>query len=401
MRHDAIVIGGGPAGSTTAWRLARAGWSVALVERATFPRRKVCGEFLSATNLPLLRELGIAAEFLTMGGPEVRHVGVFAGEEAVIGDMPRFTGDAHGWGHALGREHLDTRLLDRASSAGVTLWQPADAIEVAGLPGNFTCSVAAAAHARRSGRTVITLRAPIVVAAHGSWDAGPLATQTARTVARPSDLFGFKARFIGSRLRRGLMPLLSFPGGYGGMVHTDHECVSLSFCVRRDRLERCRRESPGASAGDAVLAHIIRRTAGARDALDGAVLEAGSWRSAGPITPGIRATNRGGIFLAGNAAGEAHPVVAEGISMALQSGSLLARLLVAAERAPQDVASGHLEAEYARAWRRAFAPRIWGAALVARWAMGPSVVGLTLPLLRAFPTILTEGARTTGKVSAA
>jgi menaquinone-9 beta-reductase len=336
-----------------------------------------------------------------LGGPEVRHVGVFAGEDAVTADMPRFSGDDHSWGHALGREHLDTLLLDRASTAGVTLWQPADAIEVIGVPGDFTCTVSATPNAHNSGRTAATLRAPIVIAAHGSWDAGPLATQPARPVARPSDLFGFKARFIGSRLQRGLMPLLSFPGGYGGMVHTDHDRVSISFCVRRDRLERCRRESPGASAGDAVLAHIIRSTAGTRDALEGARLESGSWRSAGPIMPGVRATNRGGIFLAGNAAGEAHPVVAEGISMAMQSGSLLARLLIATERTPTNVASGRVEAEYARAWRRAFAPRIWAAALIARWAMRPAAVAFTLPLLRAFPTMLTESARTTGKVSSA
>jgi flavin-dependent dehydrogenase len=58
MNYDALVIGGGPAGATTALLLARAGWSVALVERKAFPRRKVCGEFISATSEPLLRDLG-------------------------------------------------------------------------------------------------------------------------------------------------------------------------------------------------------------------------------------------------------------------------------------------------------------------------------------------------------
>ena len=51
---DAIVLGGGPGGATAGLLLARAGWSVAVIEKALFPRRKVCGEYISATNLPLL-----------------------------------------------------------------------------------------------------------------------------------------------------------------------------------------------------------------------------------------------------------------------------------------------------------------------------------------------------------
>ena len=50
---DAIIIGAGPAGSAAAILLARAGWSVALVVRQPFPRRKVCGECIAASNLPL------------------------------------------------------------------------------------------------------------------------------------------------------------------------------------------------------------------------------------------------------------------------------------------------------------------------------------------------------------
>ena len=69
MIYDALVIGGGPAGGTSALLLARAGWSVAVVEKAEFPRRKVCGEFISATTLPLLDELGLADAFLKSAGP--------------------------------------------------------------------------------------------------------------------------------------------------------------------------------------------------------------------------------------------------------------------------------------------------------------------------------------------
>ena len=71
---DALIIGGGPGGATAALLLARAGWSVRVIEKAAFPRGKVCGEFLSATNLPLLRELGVAEDFQELAGPEVRQV---------------------------------------------------------------------------------------------------------------------------------------------------------------------------------------------------------------------------------------------------------------------------------------------------------------------------------------
>ncbi|HEV3216786.1 MAG TPA: NAD(P)/FAD-dependent oxidoreductase [Vicinamibacterales bacterium] len=375
--YDALVIGGGPAGSTAALLLARAGWSVALVERVAFPRRKVCGEFLSATNLPLLHDLGVRSVFEELAGPEVRRAGLFAANHCITAEMPQLAGHAHGWGRAIGREHLDTMLLDRAAAEGAEIWQPWNVVALR----DDGCTIVSA-----KTRQTTDLRARFVIAAHGSWEPGQLPTQPQRRAARGSDLFGFKAHFLNCRLPPGLMPLLAFPGGYGGMVHSDQGRVSLSCCIRRDALQRIRRAG-GPSAGEAVLAHMRASCEGLRAALDGAVIE-DEWRSAGPIRPGIRATRRGGIFLAGNAAGEAHPAVAEGISMAMQSGWLLAgHLLAGTERA------------YGSEWRRMFSIRIHAAAAIAQWAMRPLAVRTVLPLLEAFPAVLTEGARTAGKVT--
>jgi 2-polyprenyl-6-methoxyphenol hydroxylase-like FAD-dependent oxidoreductase len=144
MWRDAVVIGGGPAGATVALLLARAGWSVDVIEQAAFPRRKVCGEFLSATNLPLLREIGLADDFLSLAGPAVRRVGVFAGAHAVTAEMPRLDPEGDAWGRALGREHLDSLLLDRAAASGAAVWQPYTAVDIGGAPGHFTCTIAPA-----------------------------------------------------------------------------------------------------------------------------------------------------------------------------------------------------------------------------------------------------------------
>ena len=259
--YDALVIGGGPAGSATALLLARAGWSVALVERKAFPRRKVCGEYLSATNLPLLDHLGVGAAFRDLAGPAVRRVGLFAGRAMLSADLPR-PGGSHGeWGRALSREHLDVMLLEEARRAGADIRQP---LTVTSLrhEGGLNCCETQAPGVEQTR----TLAARVVVAAHGSWDAGTLPTQPIRLPPTPSDLLGFKAHFAASNLPAGLMPLLAFPGGYGGMVHCDGGRISLSCCIRRDQLDRVRGHHAG-PAGEAVQAHIEASCLGAAKVL--------------------------------------------------------------------------------------------------------------------------------------
>jgi flavin-dependent dehydrogenase len=371
MLHDAVVIGAGPAGSAAARLLAEAGWQVALVEKAEFPRRKVCGEFISATSMPVLKACGVAARFIEKAGPPVTRLGIYAGNSVLAQRRERV------WGRALGREHLDLMLRDAAVAAGAQLYQPA---EVTGLTRDndiTSCRL-------EDGRS---LAARTVIAACGSWNAkGPFALPSA--APHRSDLFAFKAHFTGAALPPGLMPLLAFPGGYGGLVESDQGRVSLSCCIRRDALARLRARHSG-KAGEGVLAHILETTRGAREALHDARME-GSFLSTGPIHPGIRARQADGIFFTGNIAGEAHPVIAEGISMAIQSSALLARLLIA-----------HRGDQYANKWRRAFAPRLYAAAAIANLAMRRPTRAAGLALVRAVPGLLGAGARLSGKLAIA
>ena len=75
-RFDALIVGAGPAGSSAAALLARAGWSVAIVEKQAFPRRKVCGECVAASNLPLLEALGISPAVLSFHLKELTNAGL-------------------------------------------------------------------------------------------------------------------------------------------------------------------------------------------------------------------------------------------------------------------------------------------------------------------------------------
>ncbi len=60
--YDAIIVGGGPGGSTAASFLGKAGKKVLLLEKARFPRDKTCGDAISGKTMGVLRELGLVSE---------------------------------------------------------------------------------------------------------------------------------------------------------------------------------------------------------------------------------------------------------------------------------------------------------------------------------------------------
>ncbi len=391
---DAIVVGAGVAGSATAVWLARAGWSVALVEKQAFPRRKVCGECIAASNLPLLDALGVAPAAQPGCGAELRRVTLLHGAQAVTADLPaaHHAGQPeHRYGRALGRETLDTLLVQAARAAGAVVLQPWSLQALSGSAGDWRCEVR-----EPSSRAVRRLATPLLIDAHGSWETtpGPWLRRTAPLRRDAGDLFAFKANFSGATLDPGAIGVLALDGGYGGMVMAGDGVATLACCVRRDRLSALRSDAPALSAGEAVQAWLQHGSAGVRDALAGARRE-GPWLAAGPLDPGVRVGTHDGLFRVGNAAGEAHPILGEGISMALQSAALLCAHLLAEGGAQQPA----LHARYAADWRRHFMPRLRLAAAFAHAASRPRASALLMRCLQTWPQLLTLGAGRGGKAS--
>jgi flavin-dependent dehydrogenase len=392
--YDAIVIGAGPAGSSAAILLARAGWSVALLEARPFPRRKVCGECIAASNLPLLDALGVGEALRQRAGPELRRVALWCGEESITAALPAPADGAQPWGRALGREHFDLLLLERARAVGARVLQPWRAVAVRRDAREADYEVEAT-----EGHVELALRAPVVIRADG--------TPSDRE-HRASDLLGFKASFRNAALEAGLLPVLAFAGGYGGMVVESDGLATLACCIRRDRLAAYRRGSRDtcAKAGETIEALLRRECRGVSEALAGAC-RVGPWLAAAPIRPGARLGGaQGDVFLIGNAAGEVHPIIGEGISMAVQSAWLLCRELAGSADALRRDMRGQMhrrdvQRRYASCWRAHFSRRMRLAACFAHAAMRPGIAAPLLPLLRRAPLLLGVAARASGKTRSA
>jgi flavin-dependent dehydrogenase len=133
MTYDLAIVGGGPAGCAAAIAGARSGASVLLLERGRFPRHKVCGEFVSAESLNLLRTL-LAPDFqnLIARAPRIEGTRVFVdGSELAAEIYPpaasiaRFDLDVALWNSCLqsrvdARSECEARTVDGAGPFRVT-----------------------------------------------------------------------------------------------------------------------------------------------------------------------------------------------------------------------------------------------------------------------------------------
>ncbi len=112
---DVIIVGGGPAGATLAALLAGEGWSVALLDRAQFPRDKACGEFLTPQAARLLKQPGVWQTLRAQGLRDVSATVLVAPDGRQVEHAP-LTGEPAGY--ALRRTVLDVALLQHAREKG-------------------------------------------------------------------------------------------------------------------------------------------------------------------------------------------------------------------------------------------------------------------------------------------
>ena len=155
-------MGAGPAGSTTALLLARAGASVLLLDRARFPRDKPCSEYLSPATTDVLERLGVGILAAVERTTHARLYGmkvVAPGGAAMVG---RFRGASRPYSFAIPRTSFDAILVAAAARAGARVSEGTTVEDLVWDRGAVAGVVARSRNGQRA-----TCRARIVIGADG------------------------------------------------------------------------------------------------------------------------------------------------------------------------------------------------------------------------------------------
>ncbi|MCY2959193.1 MAG: NAD(P)/FAD-dependent oxidoreductase [Planctomycetota bacterium] len=376
LRFDAVIAGAGPAGSTTALRLARAGFHVALVDHQHFPRFKPCGEFMSPECLTMLDDLGVGGDLRALGAREVRGMvlhghgrqarGQFADVGAVAAPFE------HGW--AVRREVFDDVLLRAAlRTGGVQLFE---GVRATGLLRGDRGQVTGLAARRPCGET-IALRAPLTIGADGlrSRIARELGVQ--RTVPW-LDKLALTTRYSGVDWG-GSAEVHFFEGGYFACTAVEGGIVSLNLV-----LDRALYVGAGLPRDAALEAWLSRVPALGERLARGRRVD--PVRGIGPLAGRTTQQTFDGAALVGDACGYVDPVTGEGIFFALKGAEMLSQSAIAALHAGRvDRASLR---DYARGRRREIVPRVAFASLLQRGLRHPRLVRSALGLLESRPELV-------------
>lgn len=167
VHADVVVVGAGPGGSATAAWLAKAGRDVVLLEKATFPRDKICGDGLTPRAVRQLIELEVPTDE-TDGWARNRGLRIIGGGMRLQLEWPEVD-SFPSYGMVRGREDLDEFLARHAERCGARLIERRNVTEpVLDDTGRVVGVVAKVMgeDGRATGER-ITYRAPVVVAADG------------------------------------------------------------------------------------------------------------------------------------------------------------------------------------------------------------------------------------------
>ncbi len=333
MIFDVAIVGGGPAGATCAALCAEAGLVTLVIERAVFPREKVCGDCVNPACWPILERLQISERVLALPHSRIEEVEFIGTNGCSV--RHRIPTSSRGE-IAIKRSIFDHLLLTRARELGADVREGAT---VTALEKGWAIQTNAGAFQART-----------LVAADGRNSS--VARLLGLLLRANKDRIGVQTHFSAPRDFGNRIVMRFLPRGYCGLASVGDGQLNLCLVSRAP--------------------HIAEMKSWA--ARDFALPPGHDWRTITPLARAAVPAMRANLLLVGDAARVVEPFTGEGIYYALASGELAARHII----------SRNLDG-YTKAHAQLYRGRLWINTLAKQAVLHPRLATLALhfpPVLR-------------------
>ena len=366
--YDVIIAGAGPAGTSAAIHLAKHDVKVLLLEQKTFPRAKLCGEFISPECIEHFDKLGVEAEMLASSPSEITDTVFYSryGKRIIV--PSKWFGGALALG--LSRAAMDQNLLARAKRVGV------DVLEDVSVTSPIETEKGVLGVRAKVGLNEREYRGLVTIDATGRSRALARRTRDSHDRhASRSRLVAFKVHLTDTLAAKDVCEIYSYKHGYGGVSTIEEGLSNVCFIIDAVAVKRAN-SNPEVVVRESVMtnpraAYTLRSAKPCTDWLSVALESFGRQRPS-PVK---------GLLAIGDSAAFIDPFTGSGMLMALESGELVSSLIV---RHRYKLESGdglaELAADYTRAYRERFDSRLRVCRLLRRVAFRPALAQATISM---------------------
>lgn len=370
LETEVLIIGGGPAGSTTALYLSRLGFNVTLVEKKTFPRETLCGEFLSKEVTDVLKDLNIFDDFIKL---KPNKINAF---RAVDSSGIEVRSDLNFEAYALKRSVFDTFLLGKAQSRMVNVIQPAEVVSILKTKSDFISQIK-----DKSGES-FAINSKLVIAAYGKQNVLDKKMQR-EFVNEKSNLNGVKFHIPVSLLNNissEEIIIYTNQGFYCGMNRVNENEMTVCFLEDRETSKIPPREK----LVDMIKSNKQFNKVFSTEALQ--YIRSVNIYGTGNIYFGKRKLIENGIIMIGDSARVISPLAGDGIGMAMESAKLLSEII--SRNTIDESHRKKLYLDYVNNFDTAFTKRLKTAGIIQKFILGTIFRKIGFGIANKYPAIL-------------
>jgi len=329
QQFDVIIIGGGLAGLTSAIDLSQNNFKVLIIEKNSFPKHKVCGEYVSNEVLPYLEYLGFNP--FEFGAKRITNFELTTHNNKTIQtELPL-------GGFGMSRYEMDFQLYQLALKQKVTVLKDTvinvifenDVFSVQTKSGqSFTSKITMGAFGKRSNLDTTLQRS---------------------FITKKSPYLGVKIHMSGN-FPENKVALHNFKGGYCGVSKVENDHINLCYITNYEAFKRYKDI-------DAFQNDVIFKNLALKELFQNSNIEFDKPLTISQISFETKNPIENHMIMCGDSAGMIHPLCGNGMAMAIRSAQLASGLIIDYLQNKIDTRAA-LERKYAKVWNKTFSLRL-------------------------------------------